>query len=42
VPAPNASHYDHRGIAVGDLTGDGKPDLLLADYIHGIEVLPQT
>ena len=42
VPAPNASHYDPRGIAVGDLTGDGKPDLLLADYIHGIEVLPQT
>jgi hypothetical protein len=42
VPAPNASHYDHRGIAVGDLTGDGKPDLLLADYIHGIEVLPQS
>ena len=41
VPAPNASHYDHRGIAVGDLTGDGKPDILLADYIHGIEVLPQ-
>jgi hypothetical protein len=42
VPAPNASHYDHRGIAVGDLTGDGKPDILLADYIHGIEVLPQA
>jgi hypothetical protein len=42
VPAPNASHYDHRGIAVGDLTGDGKPDILLADYIHGIEVLPQS
>jgi len=42
LPLPNASHYDHRGIAVGDLTGDGKPDILLADYIHGIEVLPQS
>jgi hypothetical protein len=42
VPAPAASHYDQRGIAAGDLTGDGRPDIVLADYIHGVEVLPQA
>jgi FG-GAP-like repeat len=41
VPSPSASHYDPRGLGVGDLTGDGKPDILLPDDIHGIEVLPQ-
>jgi hypothetical protein len=29
-------------MAVADLSGDGKPDILLADDIHGIEVLPQA
>jgi FG-GAP-like repeat len=42
LPAPAASHYDQRGIAVGDLTGDGRPDIVLADYIHGVEVLPRA
>jgi hypothetical protein len=42
LPAPSASHYDQRGIAVGDLNGDGKPDIVLADYIHGVEVRSQA
>jgi hypothetical protein len=37
---PYASHYSHRGLAVGDVTGDGRPDALLADYNHGLVVLP--
>jgi fibronectin type 3 domain-containing protein len=39
---PYASHYDHRGLAVGDVTGDGRPDVVLADYNHGLVVLRQT
>lgn len=35
------SHYDNRGLAVGDLNGDGKPDLALADYLRGLVVVPQ-
>jgi hypothetical protein len=37
--APYASHYEHRGLAVGDVTGDGRPDVLLADYNHGLVLL---
>jgi hypothetical protein len=37
---PYASHYSHRGLAVGDVTGDGRPDALLADYNNGLVVLP--
>jgi len=39
---PYASHYDYRGIAVGDLDADGKPDIALADYNQGLIVLQQT
>jgi hypothetical protein len=38
---PRSSHYDHRGLAVGDITGDGKPDVVLADYNHRLILLYQ-
>jgi chitodextrinase len=37
--APYASHYEHRGLAIGDVTGDGRADVLLADYNHGLVLL---
>jgi hypothetical protein len=39
---PYASHYNPHGLAVGDLNGDGSPDLALADYNHGLVVLRNT
>jgi hypothetical protein len=36
---PYASHYSPHGLAVGDVSGDGSPDLVLADYNHGLVVL---
>ena len=39
---PYASHYDPRGLAVGDLDGNGRPDLALADYYSGLVVLRHT
>jgi hypothetical protein len=38
---PYATHYDIRGMAVGDVTGDRKPDVIIADYNHGMLVVPQ-
>ena len=39
---PYASHYDAHGLAVGDVNGDGSPDVALADYNHGLVVLRNT
>jgi hypothetical protein len=36
---PYASHYESHGLALGDVSGDGRPDVALADYNHGLVVL---
>src|SRR3954468_6228439 len=41
-PVPYASHYGPQGLALGDLTGDGRPDIALADSNHGLVVLAHT
>ena len=38
-PVPYASHYHPRALAVGDVTGDGRADVLLADYNNGLVLL---
>jgi hypothetical protein len=39
---PYASHYNPHGLAVGDVNGDGAPDVALADYNNGLVVLLGT
>ena len=41
-PLPYASHYEPYGLAVGDLDGNGSPDVALADYNFGLVVLRNT
>ena len=36
---PYASHYEPHGLAVGDIDGNGSPDIALADYNNGLVVL---
>jgi hypothetical protein len=36
---PYASHYEPHGLALGDVNGDGSPDVVLADYNNGLVVL---
>ncbi len=38
-PTPYASHYNPQGIAVGDFTGDGVPDVAMANYNQGLVVM---
>jgi fibronectin type 3 domain-containing protein len=38
-PIPYASQYTPHGLAVGDINGDGSPDIVLADYNNGLVVL---
>ena len=38
-PIPYASSYNPHGLALGDISGDGYPDIVLADYNHGLVVL---
>ena len=37
--APYASHYSNDGLAVGDVTGDGRADVVVADYNNGLVLL---
>ena len=36
---PYATHYNPKGLAVGDINGDGTNDIALADYNHGLIVM---
>ncbi|RJS47650.1 FG-GAP-like repeat-containing protein [Nocardioides cavernaquae] len=36
---PYASHYDPKGLAIGDVSDDGLADLMLTDYNHGLVLL---
>jgi hypothetical protein len=36
---PYASQYEVQGLAVGDISGDGRPDAVIADYNNGLVVL---
>jgi hypothetical protein len=38
---PSYASHDVRGMAIGDATGDGKPDVVLADYEEGLILIPQ-
>jgi fibronectin type 3 domain-containing protein len=38
-PIPYASHYNPHGLAVGDMNGDGSPDVAIADSNNGLVVL---
>jgi hypothetical protein len=41
-PIPYASQYNPHGLAVGDINGDGAPDVVAADYNNGLVVLLNT
>jgi hypothetical protein len=41
-PIPYASHYSVHGLAIGDVNGDGWPDIVAADYNHGLIVLSNS
>jgi hypothetical protein len=34
-----ATHYNPQGLAIGDVTGDGSPDVVEADYNYGLILL---
>jgi FG-GAP-like repeat len=38
-PIPYATSYNPKGLDVGDINGDGRPDIVLADYNSGLVVL---
>jgi len=36
---PDASHYNPHGLAVGDINGDSRKDIAIADYNNGLVIL---
>jgi hypothetical protein len=42
IPIPYASHYYDQGLQVGDISSDGRPDLVIADYNYGLVVVRQS
>jgi uncharacterized repeat protein (TIGR01451 family) len=38
-PIPYASHYKVKGLAIGDVSGDGRADVAEADYNNGLVLL---
>jgi hypothetical protein len=36
---PYASSYNPQGLGLGDVNGDGTPDIVIADYNHGLLVV---
>ncbi len=38
-PIPYASHYNPHGLDIGDVDGNGAPDLAIADYNNGLIIL---
>jgi hypothetical protein len=39
---PYVSHYNPHGLAVGDIDGNGSPDIVIADSNNGLVILPGT
>jgi hypothetical protein len=41
LPLNSASHYHPKALAVGDVSGDGRPDVAIADNNYGLIILRQ-
>ena len=41
-PVPSSNGGNPHGLAVGDVTADGPPDIVVADDLHGLLILPNV